>query len=148
LAISYFGIRLYKKDNNNKIENPLIVNNMRKILRPSFVRKDERGVFWQVINGKGRWSVLNIGKMKKNSIMGRHFHKKTDVFFFLIKGKAQIDMIDVQNRKRSRLILNAFEGLILKKGTQHVIKYLTTSEFIMLKSRRYSSKDRDTYSLA
>jgi dTDP-4-dehydrorhamnose 3,5-epimerase-like enzyme len=116
-----------------------------EILEPSFERTDERGTFIEVLN-RGRWEALICGQMRAKAVMGNHYHKKTEVCFFLRTGSARIDTIHVESGELRRFPLSAKQGIILRTKESHAIHFLEDSEFIMLKSLRYDPADPDTFS--
>jgi len=123
----------------------MVENNMDKeILKPSFRRTDERGTFLEVLNN-GHWESLIYGQMHRGAVIGNHYHRKTEIFFFLTTGSARIDIIDVEKGQQRRLSLEANHGVLLKTFESHAVHFLEESEFIMLKSLRYDPDDPDTF---
>jgi dTDP-4-dehydrorhamnose 3,5-epimerase-like enzyme len=114
------------------------------ILKPVFERNDERGLFRERLN-IGTWESLIDGQMKAGAVMGNHYHKKTLVYFGLSSGSARIRTVHIDTGARDEFIINAGEGVILTTDEAHAIEYLEDSSFILLKSRRYSPDDPDTY---
>lgn len=115
-----------------------------KVLESTFIRRDKRGVFVEILN-KGIWKNISFGKMKKGAILGDHYHKKTDLFLFIINGRAQIDMVDIKSKKVETMVLKNNQGAFIKRGYFHKVKFLTDSIFIMSKSEKYNPKNPDTY---
>ena len=116
-----------------------------EIISPSFKRCDERGTFLEVLNG-GHWEALIFGQMHDGAVLGNHYHRKTQVFFFLSKGSARIDTVHVETGERKRLSLEANQGIIFRTNEAHAIRFLEESEFIMLKSVCYNPAHPDTFS--
>jgi dTDP-4-dehydrorhamnose 3,5-epimerase-like enzyme len=114
-----------------------------EVVTPSFIRKDERGLFIEALNG-GRWESLVCGQMHPGSVMGHHYHRKTQIFFFLITGSVRIDFIHVETKERSTIRLKGAEGILLQTHESHAIHFLDESEFVMMKSLRYDPADSDT----
>lgn len=115
-----------------------------EIIRPSFKRVDDRGTLIEILNS-GHWEALVWGHMHAGAVMGNHYHRKTEVFFFLAKGSVRIDVVHVETGERQRLSLGATDGVILKTNESHAIHFLEESEFIMMKSLRYDPADSDTF---
>lgn len=115
-----------------------------KVLQATFRRVDERGTFIEVLND-GHWEVLICGEMRAGAVIGNHYHRKTEIFFFLKKGSARVGIIHVETGERRCLSLVAEEGVILKTKESHAIRFLQDSEFIILKSLRYDPADPDTF---
>jgi dTDP-4-dehydrorhamnose 3,5-epimerase-like enzyme len=116
-----------------------------QILRPTFERRDDRGVFSEIVNGFS-FAAASRGRMRAGAIMGNHFHKKTRIFFFLVAGKAAVKTVDVATGATDAFQLSEGEGVYLEPGESHSIRYQSESEFLMFKSIAYESKDPDTYS--
>lgn len=114
------------------------------VIRPSFERVDDRGVLREVLNS-GRWECLLSGEMKAQAVMGNHYHKKTNVFFFLTSGRADVTSVHMGTGSRRRYVLRRLEGILLKPHVAHAIRFEEDSSFIMLKSVRYDSADPDTF---
>ncbi len=117
---------------------------MHQIIPPNFERKDERGVFHEVIN-EGRWESLICGQMKAGAVLGNHYHKTTQIFFYLTGGAAAVHTIHVETGERDQLGLHGSQGVFLQSNESHAICFLEDSAFVMLKSRRYDSADPDTF---
>ena len=115
-----------------------------QIIHPGFVRRDERGTFAEVLND-GRWECLIVAEMKSGAVLGHHYHKLTDVFLYLRTGGAAVSEVDLGTGAGRRRTLAAGEGLWLHAGVAHAIRFEEASSVILLKSRRYDSRDPDTY---
>ncbi len=119
-----------------------------ELVNPSFTRIDDRGTFVEALNGE-TWNNISFGSMNKDAVMGNHYHKKTDVFFYVTKGSVEVKMIGVKNGKlKEKFILKQNEGVIFKTWYSHAIKFLEESNFVMGKSLKYDEKDPDTFKLA
>ncbi len=111
----------------------------------SFERSDERGVFRELLNDNSKkWSVVNHGVMKKGAVIGNHYHKETDVLVFLLKGNAEAVSVELESGKRKSIELKEGEGMLLGINNAHAIRFLSDSEFIMLKTK-YKPDEPDTY---
>jgi len=115
-----------------------------EILPTTFERKDERGVFREILN-EGQWEALISGSMNPQAVIGNHYHKKTDIFFHISKGSARIKTINIDTRSRDEFLLQSGQGVILPVNESHAIRFLEQSDFIMLKSLKYDSADPDTF---
>ena len=113
-------------------------------LAPVFEREDRRGSFVEAIN-RGTWASLSHGTMRPGAIIGQHYHKETELFFYLTDGSAEIVLEDVRTGERRRVALAGRQGLILRPFESHRIRFLEESRFILLKSRAYAKDDPDTF---
>ncbi len=114
------------------------------ILRPTFERRDDRGLFCEIVNGFS-FAAASRGRMRGGAVMGNHFHKKTRIFFFLVSGSAAVMTVDVATGAKDAFRLGEGEGVYLEPGESHAIRYENDSEFLMLKSLPYDPKDPDTF---
>lgn len=117
-----------------------------EILKPSFVRTDNRGTLTEVLNDH-HWESLLTGEMNPGAVMGDHYHKLTDVFFYMIRGEVEIKTVHVETGIRDQFSLKDGEGVLLHTNESHAITFLAPSQFIMLKSKRYDPANPDTYPL-
>lgn len=115
------------------------------IVKPSYIRLDKRGVFIEILNDK-HWGNISYGKMKKGAVMGNHYHKKTDIFFFVTSGGVRIDIMDIKTAQPMSIKLSENNGVVIPSGLPHAIRFLKDSTFIMGKSKRYDPENPDTYS--
>lgn len=115
-----------------------------KKIKPTYVRKDKRGVFVEIVNS-GRWEHLSYGKIKKDATLGSHYHKRTKIIFFLINGKCQVFMRNIKTGEVKKFELIPNVGVIIPPLTFHIISFLSNSNFVMIKSERYDSKNPDVY---
>ena len=114
------------------------------ILRLAFERHDERGVLRELLTD-GAWETILTGEMRAGAVMGNHYHRLTQVYFYLQSGGARIRTIGVDSGERDDFTLAANEAVLLKTGESHSITFVQDSQFILLKSRRYDANDPDTY---
>lgn len=113
------------------------------ILRPLFERRDERGVFRELLSGFPAGNVV-CGEMSRGAVMGNHYHRRTRVFFYVLSGRAAVATIDVESGAIERFRLEANEGVFLEPGESHAVRFLVDSQFLMLKSEPYDPADPDT----
>lgn len=117
-----------------------------QVLRPSFERRDARGVFRELLND-GVWGSINGGEMVAGAILGDHYHQRTIVYFHLLSGAARVRTIDVATGARDDFALAAGDGVILPVMESHAIEFTEPGAFLLLKSERYDRADNDTYPL-
>jgi dTDP-4-dehydrorhamnose 3,5-epimerase-like enzyme len=116
-----------------------------QVVTAGFERKDERGVFREVLNGfEARTFVC--GEMKTGAVLGNHFHKRTRVFFYLTRGAARVATVDVGTGEKDSFSLKANQGCFFEVNESHAVRFTEDSEFVMLKSLSYDPADPDTFS--
>jgi len=114
------------------------------LLHPTDIRLDNRGEFVELINS-GTWKSIAYGSMKKGAVMGNHYHKKTDVFFFLVSGRVLVYMQEVGSSIKKTIPLSSKQGIIIARGTAHAIQYLDDGTFVWAKSQSFDRKKQDMY---
>ena len=60
-----------------------------QVLSPRFERRDDRGVFREILSGFPAGTVV-CGRMNAGAVMGNHYHRRTRVFFYLFAGEADV----------------------------------------------------------
>lgn len=115
-----------------------------RIVKPGFERRDDRGLFQEIVNGES-FAAVSRGHMRAGAVMGNHFHKRTRVFFFLVSGLARIRTVNVETGVTDGFELSSNQGVYLEPGESHAIRYLEDSDFLMLKNLPYDPSDPDTY---
>lgn len=115
-----------------------------RVVAPGFERRDDRGVFREVVNGFPAQTLL-AGTMRGGAVMGNHYHRKTRLFFHLLSGGARIRTVHVETGARDELTLGENQGVFLEPNESHAIRFLEESRFVMLKSLAYDPEDPDTY---
>ena len=114
-----------------------------QILHPLFERRDDRGVFREVLAGFPAGTVV-CGRMNAGAVMGNHYHRRTRVFFYLLSGAAEVRTVGVETGATERFELGANQGVFFEPGEAHAIRFRKESEFLMLKSLPYDPADPDT----
>jgi len=118
--------------------------NKSRLIKINYKRKDKRGLFVEVMNGVS-WKTVSFGEMKKGAVMGNHFHKKTRILFFMIKGEALVKEVHVKTNVRDSFSLGSQEGYIIEKNILHSIQFKKKSLFLIAKSNPYIPESPDTY---
>ena len=114
------------------------------LLNPTFIRRDKRGDFFEMLNGSN-WENLSYGKMKKGAVIGNHYHKKTYVFFFILSGSATVVTLNVKTSAGDSFTLSDNEGIWFEPYVTHAVVFKKESMFLMGKSIAYDKDNPDTY---
>jgi dTDP-4-dehydrorhamnose 3,5-epimerase-like enzyme len=116
------------------------------IVVPGFERRDDRGVFREVLNDFDARTLV-CGEMKAGAVLGNHFHRRTRVFFYLAHGQAEVRTLDVETGERDLFTLLENQGVFFEVNESHAVRFLRAGEFAMLKSLPYDPADPDTFPL-
>jgi quercetin dioxygenase-like cupin family protein len=117
---------------------------MHAIAPPTYERADDRGRLVEITN-RGQWGALLRGTMRAGAVMGHHYHRRTEIYFFLTSGAATVRTIDVETGRMDRFELPAGKGVLLAAGESHAICFAEDSEFVMLKSEAHDPAAPDTF---
>ena len=113
-------------------------------IQPTLVRRDDRGEFYE-LTARGTWRTIIYGQMNAGAVLGQHYHKKTNIHFQLISGRAQVTLVDVETQERDSLILEPQNGVLLETMVSNAIHFVEPSTFVMLKDVRFDPEYPDTY---
>jgi len=114
-----------------------------EILGPRFERRDDRGVFLEILNGFPAGTVV-CGRMNAGALMGNHFHRRTRVFFYVLAGAADVGTVNVETGAKEKFQLGENQGVFFEPGESHAIRFREESDFLMVKSLPYDPADPDT----
>ena len=115
-----------------------------RVVTAGFERKDERGVFREVLNGFEARTFIT-GRMENDAVLGNHYHRKTRVFFYLTRGAARVATFNVETGEREAFTLERDQGCFFEVNESHSVQFTEESDFVMLKSLAYDPADPDTY---
>ena len=99
-------------------------------------RQDQRGTFVEIVN-RGPWETVITGTMNPGAVLGDHYHKATDLFFFLVEGRCRVDIDCLDTGLRRTVDLEPGKGLHIVAFEAHAVRFEAASRFIMLKSRAF-----------
>ena len=114
-----------------------------QIKKIDFQHKDKRGIFRQITSGN--WKQLNILKINKGYSRGGHYHKKTKEFFYVLKGKIELGIIDMRTKEETTYRFKRGCCFIVDLYESHTVKALTDSILVILLSKIYDSKAPDIF---
>ncbi len=117
---------------------------MSRIIKPNFVHQDERGVLREVTRGN-QWKQLNEYERKKGSIVGNHYHNNFEEFFYIIKGKAKVKIVNVETKKEESFIAAGGDAFRVAKKESHTLMFLEDTTFITLLSENFDSSSPDMH---
>lgn len=118
-------------------------SSMHDVIHPSFTRRDERGTFTEVLR-EGPWHTVITGHMRSGAVLGHHYHRRTRMCFFLLRGRATVQIVRVTDGHRRTTHLEPGEGTYLETNEAHAIRFLADAEFLLLKSEPYDPARADT----
>lgn len=104
------------------------------LLQPEFVHSDSRRVLRQLLTDDIK--QINHYEAAKGSILGKHYHKKTREYFYIVKGTIIYNKIKIINKNRL---------FVVEPGDYHVIECLTAVNMLTFLTKAYTTEDPDTF---
>ena len=92
------------------------------IIKIEPVFSDERGVIIDLLNE----SINHVGLIttKKESSRGNHYHKKSTQYSYILSGKFEVLLADINDLDNvEEIILNSGEIIIISPNIVHTFKY-------------------------
>lgn len=90
-----------------------------------------------------------ISKSIPNIVRGNHYHKRKEEWFYIIKGKAEIAVEDIDTKERETITVSADDNILVKMEPlkAHAIKSIGDEEMILLAliNEVFDQEDPDTY---
>ena len=118
---------------------------MRKTSQLLHIRKDNRGKLIEIF--KGKFAQANLLIMKKGTIWGNHYHRKTTEYFYLLDGELNVSLRQLKAKKLKTCFYKKGEFFIVKPDTIHRIEVQKASRCLVLYSRQFSQRDADIFHL-
>lgn len=110
---------------------------------PLNIRSDKKGKLIEVF--KGRFAQCNLLIMKKGSLWGKHYHKKTTEYFYLLHGEIAVIFNFLKGGQKRKEIFKTGDCFIIKPYTSHTVEVRRPTHCLVLYSRQFSKKDPDIY---
>lgn len=111
---------------------------------PPRVRQDSRGKLIEIF--KGSFAQCNILQMKKGTVWGNHYHKRTTEYFYIAKGKILLIKNLIFNKTGTKSqTYKAGGSFTIYPYTLHTMHVLEPTKCIVLYSHQFSDKEPDLY---
>lgn len=104
------------------------------LLEEEYKHEDGRRVLKQLLTRDIK--QINIYEAKKGAILGNHYHKQTDEYFYLIKGKI------FYNEER---VLESGDFFVVFPQETHVLECCTDVKLMSFLTRPYVQGDTDIW---
>ena len=103
----------------------------------SNTREDHRGVLVELF--KGSFKQCNILKMKKGSVWGGHYHKKTREYFYVLTGELRVAY---DSRRKT---YGAGDIFVIDPCVVHTIQVVKRATCVVLYSKPFNPHAPDIY---
>lgn len=117
-----------------------------KLIPPYVSNSDARGTFTGIINS-GQWEELNIVRTGAGQIRGGHYHKSTLELFYMLDGKAEVEILENGGNKQVYSV-SAGDIFMIYPLETHTFRCLTQCAWINVLSKKIDPLVPDFYKVA
>ena len=106
--------------------------------------KDARGVLVQIIDGKESFThlvYLDLYPARPPVYRGSHYHKKKKEIFYIIHGKVEAQLVDLDTGRKETLLLSPGTKLTLFPHLAHRFRALEYAQIIEVSPQAYDRED-------
>lgn len=114
---------------------------MKKTKQLPLIRKDKRGSLIEIF--KGKFAQCNFLLMKKGSVWGNHYHKRTREYFYVLEGELAVSFFALKDKRETKKIFKTGDVFTIKPHTLHTICVLKASQCLVLYSQQFSQEQPD-----
>lgn len=116
-----------------------------RVLKPEFVHSDIRRTIKQLVTADLK--QINMYTANKDAILGNHFHKETNEFFFVIKGQVYLELYNILSGERTSKIFDSGDMFVVNPMEVHTIECMTDVKLMTFLDKPYSDKYPDIYKM-
>lgn len=93
--------------------------------------------------------------MRKDSVWGKHYHKKTTEYFYILQGKISVSVKNMKRRAfhdgesklQTKQVFKKGDLFVIQPYTLHTMHVLEPTMCIVLYSQQFSENNPDLYHL-
>ncbi|MFQ5872297.1 MAG: WxcM-like domain-containing protein [Dehalococcoidia bacterium] len=108
-------------------------------------REDDRGTLIHVTNGQ--WRQVNVVYSKKGVLRGGHYHTSKEEFFFVVRGKVEVKVVDIREGPEAPLATHLFstgEAFAMEPWEQHYMRFHEDTVLLVLYDQPFNPNDLDS----
>ena len=106
------------------------------------VHEDERRALIEVFNGQFIAQQLKVLKIKKDAILGNHYHPYRQ-FFYMLKGRADYTFVDISTKERTDIKVEEGDLVIIDKNIAHKALQNAGNMMVEGNENKYTSPEVD-----
>jgi len=100
------------------------------------------------VTNMGTWKEVNYVRSGAGTVRGNHYHKESHELVFILEGKAEVVLRDVNNAADTeKVTLRAGEGIEIDTFVLHTMRYLTDTVQISLLDRAFDPSSPDLHTM-
>jgi dTDP-4-dehydrorhamnose 3,5-epimerase-like enzyme len=115
-------------------------------IKPYFQHRDRRGILYGIVRGT-TWREINFVESAKGCVRGGHYHKRTFECFFIISGKANVNVRDIKTGRDEQFVVKGRDIFVVEPFEVHTFEVLEDSKWINMLSRPIGEQKKDFYKL-
>lgn len=89
----------------------------------------------------------NILFTYRNNVRGRHYHKITEEYFYVISGMIEVRLLDIRTQERVEFIVTKGDGFHVYPFTYHELHFIEDTTIMSFYSKEFNPADTDIYQL-
>jgi len=112
----------------------------------NITHEDDRRILTEIFNGDFEIRNINILEIKKDSVLGNHYHNDREIFY-LLEGEGSIIFVDIKNGEREEAKFLKGERIIMAPKIAHKLFLKKGSLFMTGKEKGFSQGDLVKYEI-
>ena len=111
------------------------------------VIKNDRGYLVEFPVKDFNIKQVNILFSYANTIRGNHFHKETEEYFYIIKGRVSVSLTDINSNEKQVFIIETGECFHVYPYQMHVLSFIEDTHIMSFYSKEFDPNDTDIYEI-
>ena len=103
--------------------------------------EDERRLLTSIFNGDFTAQQVKILEVKRDSVLGEHYHLYQEMFYLLRGRTVTVELQDIESKRSTTLILAAGERLVIPPKVAHTFHVTADVVLIACTDQKYTGHD-------
>lgn len=109
--------------------------------------KNERGYLVEFPVKDFNIKQVNILFSYANTIRGNHFHKETEEYFYIIKGKVNVTITNINSKEKKIFNVESGDYFHVYPYNLHVLKFIEDTQIMSFYSKEFDPNHTDIYKI-
>jgi len=115
-----------------------------RIITPKKAFSDDRGKI-ETISAGQEWREINQFTSMPGKKRGNHYHKETLELIYVVKGKIEIECVNVRTGEKQAAEISRGQGVLIEPYEKHTVDILEPTVWIALLSKEYNNTSPDVH---
>ena len=112
-------------------------------MRKRVVRENKKGKLSELF--KGNFKQCNFLEMKKGTMWGGHYHKKTTEYFYVISGKIRLETKLMDGSKITTRLYKSGDSFVVDPLVVHILNVIQDTKCVALYTKIFTPEKPDLY---